>query len=229
MREKDAAELRRLLPLLLELLAKVASGDLQPWDADADYRRLHGEVRAILAAYNEPCVCPWPTVWGWHGTATADPDWQSTLAKRASKTRLLCGLDEPPPWTFVDYYRHRDQDDVPFWTEFVANLEPHKQVILDTSLHRELAFLGPGVMSDWTKGHVMPCSDRPGSRTRVYMYKIREGSGQGEVVLRVFFMTTANYRLVLLHGYDKGADPDPAREDREADEACVRRDDYLNQ
>jgi hypothetical protein len=228
MREHDAAELRGLLPLLLDLLAKVASGEVQPWDADADYRRLHSEVRAILTAYGEPCVCPWPTVWGWHGTAAADPDWQTTLARRASKARILCGLDEPPPWTFIDYYRRGDQDDVPFWADFAGNLEPHKQAILDDSLNRELAFLGPGVMSDWAKGHLMPCSDKPGSRTRVYMYKIREGAGQGEVVLRVFFMTTANYRLVLLHGYDKGADPDPARESREADEACGRRDDYLS-
>ena len=101
MREQDAAELRGLLPLLLDLLAKVASGEVQPWDADADYRRLHSEVRAILTAYGEPCVCPWPTVWGWHGTAADDPDWQTTLAKRASSARILCGLDEPPPWTFI--------------------------------------------------------------------------------------------------------------------------------
>jgi len=61
------------------------------------------------------------------------------------------------------------------------------------------------------------------------MYKIREGAGQGEVQLRVFFVTRGDYTLVLLHGYDKGADLDKARELREAAIACERRLDVLRQ
>jgi hypothetical protein len=141
----------------------------------------------------------------------------------------MCGLDEPPPWKLEDYQRGGDPADVPFWDEFVAGLEPTKQVILDASLSRELAFRGLGILDDWTKGHPMPCSDRPGARTSVFMFKVRQGSGTGEVMLRVFFMTASGYRLILLHGYDKGADTDDAREQREAVEACARREDVMRQ
>lgn len=229
LKDEDAAELRRLIPLLLDLLTAVADGDQAPTEAAVDYRHLHGEVRRILASYGEECICPWPNVYGWAGTAWKDAEWQVNLARRASKARILCGLDEPPPWTLIDYYRAGNANDVPFWNEFVASLEPHKQAILDTSLTRELAFRGLGVMDDWTKGHPMPCSDKPGARTNVFMFKIRQGSGAGEVLLRVFFVTASAYRLVLLHGYDKGADTDEAREQREAAEACVRREDVLKQ
>jgi hypothetical protein len=61
------------------------------------------------------------------------------------------------------------------------------------------------------------------------MYKIRQGEGQGEVALRVFFVTDDGFRLVLLHGYDKGSDLDPARELREAEVACERRLDFYSQ
>jgi len=228
-REEDANELRRLIPTLLDLLTSVASGARDPSDAAAEYVHLHREVRRILTAYGEECICPWPNVWGWAGTAARDASWQVTLAKRALKARILCGLDEPPPWTFDDYFRDGDLNDMPFWDEFVASLEPHKQAVLDASLTRELAFRGPGVLDDWTKGHPMQCSGTRGSRTNVMMFKIREGSPYGEVVLRVFFITASDYRLVLLHGYDKGADVSDARERREADVACDRRADVLRQ
>jgi hypothetical protein len=228
-KDEDAAGLRRLIPLLLELLTAVATGDKEPTEAAADYRHLHGEVRRILVSYGEECICPWPNVFGWAGTAAKDPDWQLNLVRRASKARILCGLDEPPPWTLVDFYRDGNPDDVPFWNEFAASLEPQKQAILDASLTRELAFRGMGVMDDRTKGHTMPCSDKPGARTNVFMFKIRQGSGAGEVLLRVFFITASGYRLVLLHGYDKGADTDDAREQREAAEACARREDVVKQ
>ena len=229
MTEEDAAELRRLIPLLLDLLSAVASHDREPAEAAAEYRQLHGDVRSILTKYGEACICPWPNVFGWAGTAARDEDWQLSLARRATRARLMCGLDEPPPWTLEDYQREGDPADVPFWDEFVAGLEPTKQVILDASLSRELAFRGLGILDDWTKGHPMPCSDRPGARTSVFMFKVRQGSGAGEVMLRVFFMTGSGYRLILLHGYDKGADTDDAREQREAAEACARREDVMRQ
>lgn len=229
MTDEDAAELRRLIPELLSLLSAVASGDQDPSAAAVTYRQLHSDVRAILSKYGEPCICPWPNVYGWAGTAAKDENWEVALAKRAARARILCGLDEPPPWTLEDYYRNGDPDDVPFWHDFVDGLAPEKQAILDISLTRELAFRGLDILGDWTKGHPMPCSDKPGARTRVFMFKVRQGSGAGEVVLRIFFTTRSAYRLVLLHGYDKGADPGDAREQREAAEACARLEDLLSQ
>lgn len=229
MTDEDAAELRRLIPRLLAVLSAVASGDQDPTEAEVAYRQLHGDVRAILSKYGEACICPWPNVYGWAGTAAKDENWQVSLANRAARARILCRLDEPPPWTLEDYYRNGDPDDVPFWSEFAAGLPPTKQVILDASLTRELAFRGLDILGDWTKGHPMPCSDKPGARTRVFMFKIRQGSGAGEVVVRVFFTSGSAYRLILLHGYDKGADPDDAREQGEAAEACARLQDLLNQ
>jgi hypothetical protein len=43
--------------------------------------------------------------------------WQVTLAKRVLKASILCGLDEPPPWTFDDYFRDGDPDDMPLGRE----------------------------------------------------------------------------------------------------------------
>lgn len=125
--------------------------------------------------------------------------------------------------------RDGDPDDVPFWDEFVAGLDHHKQVVLQTALDTELAFRGTRLLEDWTVAHTMECSGKPGFRTNVKMFKIRAGSAFGEVVLRVFFETASDYRLVLLHGYDKGADPSEARERQEAKIACARRSDLMRQ
>lgn len=229
MTEEDAKDLRRLIPQLLQVLSDIASGARDPGGADEEYRHLHREVRRILTAYGEECICPWHNAWEWFGRAARDPDWQRTLAERAQKARFLCGLDEPPPWAFEDYFRDGDPDDVPFGDEFVASLEPHKKVVLQTALDEQLAFRGTGVLEDWTAGHTMECSGARGSRTRVMMFKIRKGSDFGEVVLRVFFETASDYRLVLLHGYDKGADPSTVRERQEAKVACQRRSDLMRQ
>lgn len=229
MKDQDRADLRRLLPNLIALLSSVASGERDLESARDEYSYLHPEVRRILTAYGEECICPWPNIFGWAGVAAKSEDWQKLLADRSAKARLLCGLDEPPPWTLADYFRNGDKDDTPFWTEFVNSLEPHKQAILRTSLKRELAFLGTGILDNDTKGHLMQCSGTRGSRTSVFMYKVRQGAGQGEVALRVFFITGDDYTLVLLHGYDKGSDPDSARELREAAAACDRRLDVLQQ
>lgn len=59
MTEEDAKELRRLIPQLLQVLSDIASGARDPGDADAEYRHLHREVRRILTAYGEECICPW--------------------------------------------------------------------------------------------------------------------------------------------------------------------------
>jgi hypothetical protein len=228
-KDQDRQELCRLIPELLALLASVASGQRDPLSARDEYGYLHPEVRRILAVYGAECICPWPTVFGWSGVAAKSPDWQTLLAGRSAKARLLCGLDEPPPWTLGDYFRNGNENDTPFWSEFARSLEPHKQAILMAGLRRELAFYGPSIMDNDAKGHSMQCSGTRGSRTWVFMYKIREGAGQGEVQLRVFFVTRGDYTLVLLHGYDKGADLDKARELREAAIACERRLDVLRQ
>lgn len=229
MKDQDRADLRRLLPNLIALLASVASGERDALSAKDEYSYLHPEIRRILVSYGHDCICPWPNIHGWAGVAAKSPDWQTLLATRSAKARLLCGLDEPPPWTLGDYFRNGDRADTPFWSEFVDGLEPHKQAILRENLVRELAFYGPSIMDNDTKGHPMQCSGTRGSRTWVFMYKIKQGSGQGEVQLRAFFITGADYTLVLLHGYDKGADLDPSRERHEADVACERRLEVLEQ
>lgn len=229
MREEDARELRRLIPQLLRLLTDVASGSRDPSDADAEYRLLHREIRRLLTAYGEECICPWRNAWEWAGRSAKDPDWEQTLVNRAQKARFLCGLEEPPPWTLEDYFRDGDPDDVPFRDEFVASLEPHKQQILIAALERELAFRGTRVLEARTDGHLMGCSGARGEKTTVKMYKIRHGSAFGEVVLRVFFETASGFRLVLLHGYDKGADASDSREEQEAKIACQRRSDLMRQ
>jgi hypothetical protein len=227
-KEEDAAELRQLLPALLELLAAIASGDRSATDAANEYLSLHQQVRRLLTACGEECICPWPNVWGWQGYAARLEDPEAWLVARAAKARILAGLDKPPPWTLEDYFRNGDPNDVPFWSEFADIIDQHKQAILEKSLNGELAYLGEGV-SHGTKGHIWVCDDRRGARTKVLMYKIREGSPFGEVQLRVFFVTATDFRLVLLHGYDKGADADRGREDREAAEACQRREDLMRQ
>ena len=232
MNEADRETLRRSLPLLIGLLKSVAAGERNSWEAADDYLHLHSEVRRVLAAYGESCVCPWPNIYGWAGTAAKwaerGDDWNQLLARQAAKARILCGLDEPPPWELVDYFRNGDPSDTPFWAEFFDSLEDHKQVILRTHLEKELAYRGPAVCDDPATGHTWRCSGRPGNTTKVFMYKIRQGHGLGEVVLRVFFVTDRGYKLVLLHGYDKGADADPASERREANEACARRVDEVS-
>lgn len=227
MRDDHAAELRRLLPELLDLLAKIAGGEIPAHEAAGEYSRLHLEARGLLTQYGEECVCPWPNAFAWYGAALKLPAWRRTLVQRAKRARILCGLEVPPPWTLVDYQRNGDPNDVPFWQEFVDGLPQHKQQILMEALDRELAYRGLELISDWTKLHTMPCSSRRGATTRIYMYKIKHGDGQGQVALRVFFVTASAFRLVLLHGYDKGADDDEARENREAETACERRSELL--
>lgn len=229
-RDQDRDDLRRLIPELLALLSSVASGQRDAVSARDEYGYLHPEVRRILSAYGEDCICPWPTIFGWVGTAAKSADWEALLVERAAKARLLCGLDEPPPWTLEDYLRDGNGEDTPFWSEFASRLEPHKQAILLSGLKRELSFYGTSIINNRTKGHLMQCSGARGAKTTVFMYKIREGAPQGEVHLRVFFITGgAGLRLVLLHGYDKGADDDLARELRETEIACERRLDVLQQ
>lgn len=229
MQELDRARLRELLPTLLQLLESVASGDRTAAEADREYRLLHTEVRSLLALENQECICPWPNVWGWEGTARKSDDWQALLASRATKPRIIAGLEEPPLWELTDYWRNGNRGDAPFWSEFAETLEPEKQAILIDSLDHELAIRGLEMVRDPSKLHQMPCNEKRGQRTKVWMYKVREGAGAGEVQLRIFFEPDTHRRLVLLHGYDKGADLDNARELREAAVACTRRQDYLAQ
>lgn len=48
-------------------------------------------------------------------------------------------------------------------------------------------------------------------------------------MLRVFFDTAPGHTIVLVHGYDKGADPSGSGERAEANTACERRADLRGQ
>lgn len=218
--------LRDLLATQKGLLHAVANGERAPNDADADYRRVHSELRQILTAENRNCVCPWGSVHQWAAYAGSRADWEDMLEGLVGPYEILAADSDEPPWRLLDYLRGGDPNDIPF-TEFEASLEPHKVVILAEALRRDLAFRGPSVIDDTTRGHKMDCDTKARPKKTVFMYKIKHGHATGEVVLRVFFMTAPDHGLVLLHGYDKGADPDPAREMREAEEACRRRADVI--
>jgi hypothetical protein len=218
--------LRDLLATQKALLSAVASGARAPNDAEADYRRVHSDLRQILTAENRNCVCPWGSVHQWAAYAGASAGWEDLLEGLIGPYEVLAADTDEAPWRLVDYLRNGDPDDIPF-SEFEASLEPHKAVILDTALRRDLAIRGPSVIDDWTRGHKMVCDAKSRPKKTVFMYKIKHGHATGEVILRVFFMTAPGHCLVLLHGYDKGADLDPAQEGREAAEACLRRSDVI--
>lgn len=228
MEERSRNRLRELIPAQEAVLRDVASGRRSAVDAEADYKRLHSELRQILTADGRGCMCPWGSIQQWAWTAAGNPGWEAVLDGLVDPYKVLAGDTAKVPWALIDYRRNGDPDDVPFEI-FEAGLEPHKQAILVESLTRELAFRGPAVIDDPTKGHKMDCDTRARPKKTVFMYKIRQGHAAGEVVLRVFFMTAPGYRLVVLHGYDKGADPDAARELAETAEACARRTDVVRQ
>ena len=226
MDETTRVRLRDLLATQKALLHGVASGARAATDAEADYRRVHSDLRQILTAEGRKCVCPWGSIHQWAASAGARADWESVLDGLMGPYEILAGDTAEAPWRLIDYHRNGDPNDMPF-TDFETGLEPHKWVILDASLRGELAFRGPSVIDDKTKGHKMDCDTKARPKKTVFMYKIQRGHGTGDVVLRVFFMTAPGGCLVLLHGYDKGADPGPARELRETAEACVRRADMV--
>ena len=96
MKEEDAVELRSLLPALLELLAAIASGEREAVDAANDYLYLHHQVRRLLSAHGEECICPWPNVWGWQGYAAKLEDPEAWLLTRAAQARILGGTRQTP-------------------------------------------------------------------------------------------------------------------------------------
>lgn len=226
MDDETRLRLRDLLTAQKTLLRAVASGERTAMEADADYRRVHSDLRQILKDENKPCPCPWASVHQWAAYAGASADFEDLIDSLIAPYEILAADRDEAPWRLVDYLREGNPDDIPF-TEFEASLEPHKAVILEESLKRDLAFRGPSVIDDKTRGHKMDCDTKARPKKTVFMYKIKHGHATGEVILRVFFITAPGHCLVLLHGYDKGADLDPAREDREAAEACRRRADVI--
>lgn len=219
MDDAERALARELILAQEALLVAVARGDRDLDEADIEYKRRHNQLRQLLAKDTLPCYCPWGSVKAW--AYSGYEDWQAALEQLRLPLRRLLTETEDTPWRLVLYRRDGDSDDVPFLA-FEDGLTDEKWVVLDTSLRRELAIQGTTLLRNDRKAHTMPCAGGP-PQPNVLMYKVREGAPSGEVVLRVFFDTAPDHTIILLHGYDKGADPSDGRERAEANTACERR------
>lgn len=227
MEKHDRERARELIARQRDLLAAVAEGRRAPDEADAEYKRTHVELRALLARHTLPCFCPWGSVkpWAYGGYG----DWPAEIERMATPLRDIIEPPERTVWRLVLYRRNGDPDDLPFDQEFEASLSQEKWAVLDASLREELAQHGTTLLTNQKKSHPMPCPGVHRPQPSVDMYKIREAASSGRVVLRVFFETAAEHTIVLLHGYDKGRADSETRQRAEAKVACQRRADLLSQ
>jgi hypothetical protein len=215
--ENERQELRDLIAEQARLLAAIAADPSLGNDVKVEYRERHRAIRARLPN-DLPCFCVWGSIEPWQ--YTPHPDVQDELDRmRAPLAGLL--YQEDVQWRLVLYRRDGDPTDLPFLDEFALQLGEAHFDVLEASLRSELAVLGTNLLVDRRKAHTFDCKGgRP--KTAVLMYKIEEGTSSVRVVLRVFFETAPDRTIVLLHGYDKGADDSRRTEKREAAVACER-------
>ena len=226
MDQRQRARARELLLAQEVLLIAVALGERDPEDADPEYKERHRELRTLLAIDTLACLCPWGSVMPW--AYGGYEDWRAELDRLRGPLRGLINEGGSPHWRLVLYRRGGSADDLPF-SRFEESLTDEQWVVLDASLQLELGQEGTGLLRNHRQAHNMSCGGRPRPRPVVLMYKIREGAPSGEVVLRIFFDTAPDHTIILLHGYDKGADPSERRETAEAEVACGYRRDLLAQ
>ncbi len=217
MNENERQELRDLIDEQARLLAAIAADPSLGDDVKVEYRERHRAIRVRLPN-NLPCFCVWGSIETWQ--YTPHPDLQDELDRmRAPLAGLL--YQEDARWRLALYRRNGEPADLPFLDEFALQLGDAHFDVLEASLQSELAVLGTNLLVDRRKAHTFDCKGgRP--KTAVFMHKIEEGTPSVRVVLRVFFETAPNRTIVLLHGYDKGADDSERAERREAAVACER-------
>ncbi len=225
MDDEERQELRDLIAEQERLLAAVAADPLLVDDqVKAEYKWRHHTIRSRLVPHWLPCFCVYDSIEPWQ--YSPHPDVQDDLDRmRAPLATLL--YQETTPWRLVLHRRKGDPDDLPF-LDFALEVGGEHFDVLEASLRAELAVLGTSLLADRRKAHTFDCSGgRP--KTTVFMYKIEQGASSVRVVLRVFFDTAPNHTIVLLHGYDKGADDTDRREKREAAAACQLMRDFRAQ
>jgi hypothetical protein len=216
--ESERQELRDLIAEQERLLAAVAADPLLGDGVKVEYRERHRAIRARLAPNGFACFCVYDSIEPWR--YTPHPEVQDELDRmRAPLAGLL--YQEETPWRLVLYRRDGNPHELPFLDDFALGLGDAHFDILEASLRSELAVMGTNLLVDRRKAHTFDCKGgRP--KTAVLMYKIEEGTSSMRVVLRIFFETAPGRTIVLLHGYDKGADDSERREKREAAVACER-------
>jgi hypothetical protein len=219
MLEADRIQLGSWIDAQERLLVEVATEPEIAPEREAEYLERHRLIRAFLSSLGQPCYCVAGSLepWRW----TPHPDLDNELARMRAPLRDLLAPGEPN-WRLVVYRRGGSPEDLPFLEEFALTLGDEHFDVLDTSLQRELTVLGTGLLPNPKKMHVFGCQGAARPKRTVPMYKIEEGAPSVRVVLRVFFETAPGHTIVLLNGYDKGADDGAARERREADVACDR-------
>jgi hypothetical protein len=213
--QEECARLRELIDLQEPLLTAVAEGTRSQEDADADYDRVHVDLRRSLEALKVRCYCPWTNVFGWYGYSLTlgDPEWREWLAGQGEIYKVALENHEkgPAPFRFVPYNQYGHTDVAPPFERWKSKLQEHKRVALELAIERDLAYDGPGVADDQTDGRWI---HRNGQK--VLEFKIHQGGksietadGRGcpfdEISLRVWCRIQDD-EIVILCGHDKGAD-----------------------
>lgn len=218
MDEDERQELRDLIADQEALLAAVAADPTLGEGLKAEYTARHREIRRRLVVHGRACFCVYDSIEPWQ--YSPHPDVQAELDRMRAPLADLLRQGPGAPWRLVVYRRDGDPDDLPF-VDWALELGEDHFNVLDASLLSELAVRGTELLTDRRKAHMFDC---PGGKpkTAVFMEKIEEGTSSVRVVLRVFWDTAPGRTIVLLHGYDKGADDSDRRERREAAEACAR-------
>jgi hypothetical protein len=195
------------------LLRSMADGTRTPLDSKDEYLGRHAELRNLLQAAGLPCYCPWNNVWAWSGrVAQVGAAWPAELAKlRAPFAAILGTAPVPPAWKL----QYLDE----FIEGFVASLSQVKQIVLDRHLKDELAVSGLTLLENRQKLESVDC--RRGGN--IFEYKIQTKSSDTEFKLRIFLDTAPGNVLVLLHGFDKGANDSKAYQSTQIEVACGRR------
>jgi hypothetical protein len=142
-------------------------------------------------------------------------------ALRRDTGRGRAAEPEPGPgaWTLQVY--ERPDGSCPYAT-FVASLDPYRRTVLDVAVRTFLGRQGHNVCdSEWGKALGRGLYE---FRIRRSLATICHEAGQDapaglspdhKVLLRVFFSVEGAKIVLLLSGYDKGADPSTKRQDRE--------------
>lgn len=129
----------------------------------------------------------------------------------------------PGPWTPEPF--EADDGMVPF-QRFVDELSDFKLVALDAAIDRVLSVRGIDlVRTEWLKAlgeglHEFRVRHDAEEIVRMFGGDAPSGEGPAEsVLLRVFVHFYGDKVMLLLGGYDKGANPKPRRQQREIAEA----------
>lgn len=232
MPDPDTLAIGQALTELVEVIAEVdinvAAIDERAADYARTWARVNGSLRKV--PIDNP-LAEFPTLWDWYGRC--QDDLSSALARRhhLAEVRARIGAvfeaaSFPEPSYTIEMFE-RDSGEAPYLTWFLHDLSRSKQLAAKAGVERILAYLGSDIVStEWGDNIGDGVFELRIRRTAAeveawwrdhYGLPQPEPEPHEEILLRIWFHPYGDRRILLLRGFDKGAQPN--REQAEIVEA----------